>query len=45
MMLNQTFEAEHLERERSDSTNVSGEEPTVTIYHLTIGEALDPDSI
>ena len=45
MMLNQTFEAEHSERERSDSTSVSGEEPIVTIYHLTTGEALDPDSI
>ena len=44
-MMNQIFEAEHSERERSDSTSVSGEEPTITIYHPTTGEALNPDSI
>ena len=42
-MMNQVFEAEQLERERSDSTSTSKEEPI--IYHSTTGEALDPDSI
>ena len=41
-MMNQILEAEHLERERFDSTNESGEEPTITIYHPTTGEGLDP---
>ena len=43
--MNQILEAEHSERERSDSTSISGEEPTIINYHPTIGEALDPDSI
>ena len=42
-MMNQVFEAEQLERERSDSASTAGEEPI--IYHLTTGEALNPDSI
>ena len=43
MMNHQVFEAEQLERERSDSESTAEEE--LIIYHPTTGEALDPDSI
>ena len=43
MMNHQVFEAEKLERERSDLANTVGEEPI--IYHPTTEEALDLDSI
>ena len=33
------------DRERSKTDSMSGEEPTLIIYHPITGEALDPDSI
>ena len=46
-MMNQISRAEQSrpDRERSETTSVSGEEPTLIIYHPITGEALDPNLI